>query len=77
MDLDVRPVTAWRPPVSYTPPTVFLSLLIAELSMKYWRFAALLALATLPLLLTTKKEKGLRPVSGDLDNIFEYELSVD
>ncbi len=46
--------------------------------MKYWRFAAIIALAAIPLLLISKNEKkGIRPVSGDPDNIFEQELSVD
>jgi hypothetical protein len=45
--------------------------------MKYWKFAAIIALATIPLLLINKKEKGLRPEVGDLDNIFDRELTVD
>ncbi len=45
--------------------------------MKFWKFAAIIALAAIPLLLMSKKEKGLRPVSGDPDDIFEQELSVD
>ncbi len=45
--------------------------------MKFWKFAAIIALAAIPLLLVSKKEKGLRPVSGDPDDIFEQELSVD
>lgn len=45
--------------------------------MKYWKFAAIIALAAIPLLLMSKKEKGLRPVIGDPDNIFEQELTVD
>jgi hypothetical protein len=45
--------------------------------MKYWRVAAIIALAAIPLLLMSKKEKGLRPISGDPDNIFEQELTVD
>jgi hypothetical protein len=50
-----------------------------EPSMNYWKFAAIIALAALPLLLMTKKEdeKGLQPVSGDPDDIFEQELTVD
>jgi hypothetical protein len=45
--------------------------------MKYWKFAAIIALAALPLLLMNKKEKGLRPESGDPNDIFEQELSAD
>jgi hypothetical protein len=45
--------------------------------MKYWKVAAFIALAALPLLLLGRKEKGLRPESGDPDNIFEQELTVD
>jgi len=45
--------------------------------MKFWKVAAIIALAAIPLLLASKKEKGLRPESGDLDNIFEQELSAD
>ena len=45
--------------------------------MKYWKVAAIIALAAIPLLLMSKKEKGLRPVSGDHDDIFEQELSAE
>ncbi len=45
--------------------------------MKFWKFAAIIALAAIPFLLVSKKEKGIRPVSGDPDDIFEQELSVD
>jgi hypothetical protein len=46
--------------------------------MKIWKIAALVALAAIPVLLMTKKErKGDHPVVGDPDNIFESELTVD
>jgi hypothetical protein len=48
-----------------------------ESFMKFLKVAAIIALAALPLLLASRKEKGLRPISGDLDNIFEQELTVD
>ncbi|MBP1648713.1 MAG: hypothetical protein H6Q30_2158, partial [Bacteroidetes bacterium] len=60
----------------YTPPKVFL-FLMTEPFMKYWKVAAIIALATIPLLLISKKEKGIRPVSGDPDDIFGQELTVD
>ncbi len=50
---------------------------ITEPSMKYWKVYAIIALAAIPLLLISKKEKGLRPISGDPDDIFEQELSID
>jgi hypothetical protein len=45
--------------------------------MKFWKLAAIIVLAAIPLLLVSKKEKGLRPVSGDPDDIFEQELTTD
>jgi hypothetical protein len=49
--------------------------------MKIWKVAALVALATIPLLIIGKKRKeqpkGLRPESGDSDDIFEYDLNAD
>jgi hypothetical protein len=47
-----------------------------EFGMKFWKIAVLVALATIPLLLISKK-KGVEPVCGDTDNIFESELSAD
>ncbi len=44
--------------------------------MRLLKLAALVALATLPILLLSKK-KGPRPEYGDSDNIFEDELSAD
>ena len=47
---------------------------------KFWKVAALVALAAIPLIiLGTKKadEKGVVPESGDDSDIFERELSVD
>ncbi len=48
--------------------------------MKFWKIAAIVVLATIPLLLMGKKkaeEKGLQPESGDMNDIFERELSAD
>jgi len=48
--------------------------------MKFWKLAAIVALATIPLLLLGKKradEKGLQPESGDQNDIFEQELNAD
>jgi hypothetical protein len=45
--------------------------------MKYWKFAAIIALAAIPLLLINKKEKGLLPEVGDPNDIFDQELTVD
>ncbi len=49
--------------------------------MKFWKLAAIVALATIPLLLMSGKkkeqEKGLQPESGDINDIFERELSAD
>jgi hypothetical protein len=44
--------------------------------MKFWKVAAIVALATIPLLLIAKK-KGFRPVCGDADDIFDYELKAE
>jgi hypothetical protein len=49
-------------------------------TMKIWKIAALVALATLPLILLSsnnKQKKHAEPVAGDSDNIFESELSAD
>ena len=45
--------------------------------MKIWKIAALVALATIPLLLISSKKKAQEPVYSDSDNIFENELSAD
>lgn len=48
--------------------------------MKIWKIAALVALATIPLILlssNTKQKKHAEPVAADSDNIFESELSAD
>jgi hypothetical protein len=48
--------------------------------MKFWKVAAIIALATIPLLLIGKKkadERGLKPESGDQNDIFEQELRAD
>jgi hypothetical protein len=45
--------------------------------MKFWKIAALVALASIPLLLMSSKKKVQEPVYGDTDNIFENELSAD
>jgi hypothetical protein len=45
--------------------------------MKIWKIAALVALATIPLLLLSQKKKVQEPVYGDTDNIFENELTSD
>jgi hypothetical protein len=48
--------------------------------MKFWKVAALIALATIPLLIIGKKkaqEQGLQPEAGDQNDIFEQELSAD
>lgn len=45
--------------------------------MKFWKIAALVALASIPLLLISSKKKVQEPVYGDTDNIFENELSAD
>jgi len=48
--------------------------------MKFWKVAALVALATIPLLILGKKriqDQGVQPQAGDPNDIFEQELSVD
>jgi hypothetical protein len=48
--------------------------------MKFWKVATLIALATIPLLLIGKRkveEKGLQPESGDINDIFDRELSAE
>ena len=45
--------------------------------MKFWKVAALIALATIPILLIEKKKRGAKPESGDPDDIFDRELTVD
>jgi hypothetical protein len=45
--------------------------------MKIWKIAALVALATIPLLLLSQKKKAQEPVYGESDNIFDNELSSD
>jgi len=49
--------------------------------MKFWKLAAIVALATIPLILLGKQrkdqEKGLQPESGDINDIFDRELSAD
>ena len=44
--------------------------------MKLLKIAAIVALASLPILLM-KKEKQATPVAVDTDEIFEHELRVD
>ncbi|HUI11031.1 MAG TPA: hypothetical protein VL221_11935 [Bacteroidota bacterium] len=46
----------------------------------FWKVAAIVALAAIPLIILGKKkadEKGVVPESGDDSDIFERELSVD
>jgi len=46
----------------------------------FWKVAALVALAAIPLIILGKKkadEKGVVPESGDDSDIFDRELSVD
>jgi hypothetical protein len=46
--------------------------------MKLWKIAALVALATIPLILLNSNKKKESPVvHSDTDNIFENELSAD
>ena len=45
--------------------------------MKIWKIAAIVALATIPLLLLSQKKKAQEPVFVESDNIFENELSSD
>ncbi len=47
---------------------------------KFWKLAAFVALAAIPLIILGKKkvdEKGLVPESGDESDIFDRELSAD
>jgi hypothetical protein len=47
---------------------------------KFWKVAALVALAAIPLIILGKKkddERGIVPESGDSSDIFDRELSVD
>ncbi|MDH3252828.1 MAG: hypothetical protein OEM41_08550 [Ignavibacteria bacterium] len=44
--------------------------------MRYLKYLALLALATIPLLIV-KREFDQQSVSHDADDIFEYELTTD
>lgn len=47
---------------------------------KFWKVAALVALAAIPLIILGKKkevEGGVVPESGDSSDIFERELTVD
>jgi hypothetical protein len=50
---------------------------LGGLAMKFWKIAALVALATIPLILLSQKKKVQEPVYADSDNIFENELSAD
>lgn len=45
--------------------------------MKIWKIAALVALATIPLLMLGSKKKATEPIYADSDNIFENDLSAD
>ncbi len=45
--------------------------------MKFLRFAALFALAAIPLLLLSKKEKGRQPHVVESDLIYDFDLTVD
>jgi hypothetical protein len=48
--------------------------------MKAWKLAALIALVAIPLLLVGKRkveEKGFQPESGDINDIFDRELSAE
>jgi hypothetical protein len=47
---------------------------------KFWKVAAIVAIAAIPLIILGKKKvdaKGVVPESGDESNIFDRELSVD
>ena len=47
---------------------------------KFWKVAALVALAAIPLIILGKKkadERGIVPESGEDSDIFDRELSVD
>jgi hypothetical protein len=54
---------------------------IRTLSMrKFWKMAAVVALAAIPLIILGKKkadERGLVPESGEESDIFDQELSAD
>ncbi len=49
--------------------------------MKFWKVAAILAIAAIPILIMSKKkvdqEKGVQPESGDLNDIFDRELTAE
>lgn len=46
--------------------------------MKFWKVVALVAVATVPILLLARREESKQvPASGDPDNIFENELRAD
>jgi len=46
--------------------------------MKFWKVVALVAVATVPILLLARREEPKQiPASGDPDNIFENELRAD
>ncbi len=45
--------------------------------MKFWKVAALIALATIPLLFIGKKRVQVPVAGGDADDIFDHELSAD
>jgi hypothetical protein len=49
--------------------------------MQFWKFATILALASIPLLLLNTahadRKVGVRPIVGDDDNIFERELTTN
>lgn len=46
--------------------------------MKFWKIVALVAVATVPILLLAKREEPKPvPLTGDSDNIFENELRAD
>lgn len=70
----VSRVTFPRTLIHYTPVALFLG---GKATMKFWKIAALVALASIPLLLMSSKKKVQEPVYGDTDNIFENELSAD
>jgi hypothetical protein len=47
---------------------------------KFWKVAAFVALAAIPLIILGKKkadERGLIPVSGDESDIFDQEFTAD
>ena len=49
---------------------------VGEVLMKLLKIAAIVALASLPILLM-KRERQATPVAVDTDEIFEHELRVD